>query len=223
MDDWKKFEKEDTYTLIELFQDVNQPENIRDLVFLVLCYRFRQDLLNKCEISCKRFGHDITVAEKITETAFKRYALKGNFKIEKTSTSNIDNSFKLYLYGIAKNELTNFYRLQEKKRRGHSYDGNERIVKDLPPLPNLKLSIEDKIRLKAIESLSPAHRAVYLTYKQHERLGCNLPKKLREDLREFLGGVEQVTIRGYKKEATDKINNYIEVMNLTKDLSDGEF
>ena len=223
MDDWKKFENEKTYALIELFQDRNQPYSTRDLVFFALCYRFRKDLLNKCEINCKRFGHDITVAEQIAESTFKSYALKGNFKIEKTNTSDVDDSFKIYLYGIAKNELTNYYRLQEKKKRGHFYDGNERIVKDLPPLPNFKLSIEDKIRLKAIESLSPAHRAVYLTYKQHERLGCNLPKKLREELREFLGGVEQVSVRGYKKEANDKINSYLEVMNLTKELSDGEF
>lgn len=224
MDDWKKFENKKTYALIKLFQDRNQSTNTRDLVFFALCYRFRKDLLDKCEINCKRFGHDITVAEQIAEKTFKSYALKGDFKIEKANASNVDESFKFYLYGIARNELTNYYRLLEKKKRGHFYNGNERIVTDLPPLPeNVQLSIEDKIRLKAIESLSPAHRAVYLTYKQHERMGCNLPKKLREELREYLGGVEQVTVRGYKKEANDKINNYIEVMNLTKDLSDGKF
>ena len=133
------------------------------------------------------------------------------------------DSFKLYLYGIAKNELTDYYRLQQRKERGHFYDGSQTIIKDLPPLPNIKLSIEDQIRLKAIESLSSSHRAVYLTYKQHERMGCNLPKKLLEELREFLGGVKQTTVRGYKKEANDEINKYIEIMKLTKELSDGEF
>jgi len=224
MDDWKKFENEKTYTLIELFQDRNQPTSTRDLVFFALCYRFRKDLLNKCEVICNRFGHDITVAEQIAEKTFKNYALKGKFEIDKANTSNIDDAFKLYLYQIARNELTNYYRLQERKKRGHFYNGSERIVTELPPLPeNVRLSIEDQIRLKAIESLSDAHRTVYLTYKQHERLGCNLPKKLREELREYLGGVEQVTVRGYKKEAIDTIKNFIEVMNLTKDLSNEEF
>ncbi|WP_203256508.1 sigma-70 RNA polymerase sigma factor region 4 domain-containing protein [Hyunsoonleella ulvae] len=223
MEDWKKFEKESTYNLIKIFQDRNQSDNIRDLVFFALCYRFRKDLLNKCEINCKRFKHDVNVAEQIAESTFKSYALKGDFKIEKTNTSNIDNSFKLYLYGIARNELTDYYRLQQKKKRGHFYDGSETIVKDLPILHNVKLSVKDQIRWKAIESLSPAHRAVYLTYRQHERMGCNLPKELLKALREFLGGVKQSTVRSYKKEAKDKIISYMEVMNLTKELSDGEF
>lgn len=223
MEDWKKFENENTYYLIKIFQDRNQSDNTRDLMFFALCYRFRKDLLNKCEINCKRFRHDVNVAEQIAESTFKSYALKGDFKIEKTNASSIDGSFKFYLYGIAKNELTNYYRLQQRKKRGHFYDGSQTIIKDLPPLPNVKLSIEDQIRLKAIESLSLGHRAVYLTYKQHERMGCNLPKKLLEELREFLGGVKQTTVRGYKKEANDEINKYIEIMKLTKELSDGEF
>ncbi|TQO36471.1 DNA-directed RNA polymerase specialized sigma24 family protein [Arenibacter algicola] len=223
MDDWKKFKDVTTYDLIKTFQDRNQPDNTRDLVFFALCYKFREDLLNKCEINCKRFGHDINVAEQIAESTFKRYALKGDFKIEKTNTFIIDDSFKFYLYGIAKNELTNYYRLQQRKINGHLYGGSEAIIKDLPPLPNIKLSIQDQIKLKAIESLSPSHRAVYLTYKQHERMGCNLPKKLLEELREFLGGVKQSTIRGYKKEANDQIKKYLEVMTLTKELSDGKF
>ncbi len=223
MDDWKKFENEKTYVLIKLFQDRNQDDTTRDLAFYALCYRFRKDLLNKCEINCKRFGHDVNVAEQIAESTFKRFALKGDFKIGKTNASNIDDSFKFYLYGIAKNELTNYYRIQQRKKRGHFYDGSQTIIKDLPILPYVKLSIEDQIRLKAIESLSPGHRAVYLTYKQHERLGCNLPKKLLEELRDFLGGVKQTTVRGYKKEANDEINKYIEIMKLTKELSDGEF
>jgi len=223
MNDWKEFENESTYNLIITFQDRNQPVNTRDLVFFALCYRFRKDLLNKCEINCKRFGHNINVAEQIAESTLRSYALKGDYKIEKANITNIDDSFKVYLYGIARNELTNYYRLQQRKKRGHFYDGSETIVKDLPSLHNIKLGIEDQLKLKAIESLSPSHRAVYLTYKQHERMGCNLPKKLREELREFLGGVAQSTVRSYKKEANDEINKYLEIMKLTKELSDGEF
>ncbi|MFD1553421.1 hypothetical protein DNU06_07050 [Putridiphycobacter roseus] len=223
MENWKKFENEDTATLIKLFQSKAEEESVREGAFYSLCYRFRKDLLCKCEITCKRFGHDINVAEQISEATFARYAQKGDFKIEKSSLTSIDAAFKLYLYAISKNELTNYYRLEEKKKRGHYYDGSERIITDLPPLPNIKLCIEDEIRLRAIESLSPAHRAVYLTYKQHERNGCNLSKQLQNELREHLGGVKQTTVRGYKKEANDKVNIYLEAMNLTKELSDEEF
>lgn len=222
MEDWKKFEKLDSLSLIKLFQDKKLSGKERDLAFFVICYRFRKDLLNKCEIICKRFGHDVNVAEQIAESTFKSYARKGDFKLEKASMSNVDNSFKRYLYGIAKNELTNHYRLEEKKKKGHFYNGSERIVTDLP-IPNSKLSTKDSVLLKAIQSLTPAQRTVYLTYKLHERVGCNLPKKLREELKEHLGGVSQTTIRGYKKEAIDKINSYLDVMNFTINKENGKF
>jgi cell wall assembly regulator SMI1 len=82
--------------------------------------------------------------------------------------------------------------------------------------------MEQAIIIKAIESLTPAQRTVYLTYTKYEKLGFNLPKKLREQLRVHLGGIEQSTIRTYKKEALEKIKSYKEVMKLTKELSDGK-
>ena len=86
----------------------------------------------------------------------------------------------------------------------------------------MKLSIEQSIILKAIESLTPSQRTVYLTYSQYEKLGFNLPKKLLQELRQQLGDISQTTIRTYKKEAFDKIKSFTEVMKLTKELSDGK-
>lgn len=85
----------------------------------------------------------------------------------------------------------------------------------------MQLSLEQSVVVKAIESLKPSQRTVYLTYKQYEKLGFNLPKKLLEELREHLGGISQTTIRTYKKEAFDKIKSFTDIMELTKELSDG--
>lgn len=215
MEDWKKFQNKSTLELINLFQDDEQPEQVRDSTFFAIFHKFQEDLLKKCEIICKNFGHNITVAEQITESTFKNYAKKGCFKLEEANYENIDKSFKLYLYAIAKRELINYYRIEEKKRLGLYYNGTETIVIDLPDYPKANLSIEIKVKLKAIKSLSSSHRTVYLTYIKYEKLGCNLPRKLQKELREHLG-VKQNTVRTYKKEAIDKIEDYLEIMKFTQ-------
>lgn len=215
MEDWKKIKHKNTSELIELFQNKEQPEQVRDSAFFALFYRFQEDVLKKCEIACKNFGHSVNVAEQISESTFKSFAKKGNFKVEKANYENIDKSFKLYLYAIARRELTNYYRLEEKKRLGLYYDGTESIVIDLPDYQNVNLSMEVKVKLKAIKSLPSSHRTVYLTYMKYEKLGCNLPRKLQKELREHLR-VKQNTIRTYKKEALDKIKTYLEVMKFTQ-------
>ena len=215
MKDWGKFQNKSTLELIELFQDKSQSEIIRDSAFYAISHKFQEDLLEKCEIICKNFGHNVTIAEQIAESTFINYAKKGCFQLEKANHENIDKSFKLYLYGIAKRELVNYYRLEEKKRLGVYYDGTEKIVTDLPDHQMENLSIEIKVKLKAIKSLPKSHRTVYLTYMKYEKLGCNLPRKLQKELREYLG-VKQNTIRTYKKEALDKIEDYLEIMKFTQ-------
>jgi RNA polymerase sigma factor (sigma-70 family) len=221
MSDWTRLKDEETLQLTEIYQDKGNSDSLRENAFHALCYRFKNDVLNKCEITSKRFGHDITVAELVATATFSSYAKKGDFQISKASIKNVDDAFKNYLYKIARNEFTNYYRQQQRKVN-NPFDGSEEIVTELPNLKGTQLNMEQSIIIKAIESLTPAQRTVYLTYKKYEKLGFNLPKKLREELRAHLGGIEQSTVRTYKKEAIDKIKSYTEVMNLTKELSDGK-
>lgn len=185
------------------------------MAFFALVYRFRQDLVRKCEIRCKKFGHGPNVAETITENTFKAYAKKGSFDVSEGKGKTVDDSFKIYLYGIARNELTNFFRIEEKKAKGLHYDGSESIVTDMPSVDVVELSREDRLRYEIIQSLAKSHKAIYLTYKLYERAGCNLPKKLMMELREYCGGISQNTVRTYKKEAADKIEEGIKIMKMT--------
>lgn len=221
MSDWNILKDEETLQLTELYQDKGNPDSLRENAFHALCHRFKKDVLNKCEITSKRFGHDITVAELVATATFSSYAKKGDFQINKARKKNVDDAFKNYLYKIARNEFTNYYRQQQRKIN-NPYDGSEEIVTELPNLKGVQLNMEQAIIIKAIESLTTAQRTVYLTYTKYEKLGFNLPKKLREQLRVHLGGIEQSTIRTYKKEALEKIKSYKEVMKLTKELSDGK-
>ena len=210
-----ELENHNTLELIKQFQNSKTPEDIGDQAFVVLCTRFRERILNKCEIICSRFGHNEVVAEIIAERTFYKYAKKPGFNFEKSNATDIDLAFELYLLGISKRELTNYFREEKRKKDGYIYDGNEKVITELPQ--SLKITdVDTHIIYSAIMSLPQSHRTVYLTYKTYERAGFNLPKSLTSKLREHLGGVKQSTIRTYKKEAIDRINAYVEAMKVTK-------
>lgn len=207
MSDWKTFETTATEVLIDYVQSNSQSKTVCDNAFLALMFRFRLDLLNKCERICKNRGYDIDVAQLIAERTFTKYGKTKKFRIEEGNSSCIDTCFKIYLYCIASNELKNYYREEEKRKNGQLYDGTENIVTQLPNINLEVLDEEDRIIHETLMSLPHSHQVVYLTYKTHEKEGVNLPKPLRLKLREHLGGIEQSTIRSYKKEAIDKIES----------------
>jgi len=215
-------EKKTTQELISIFQNVENPQNKRDYSFVVLCTRFRKELLEKCEIVCRRFGHSVVVAELIADQAFRKYALKPNYQEGHSNTKDYDVGFLLYIFGIAEKELTNYYRTQKRRQDGCDYDGTERIITELPPIPEERLDLNTKVKRAAIESLSPKHKTVYLTYQVHQRKGFNLPKKLQAELREHLSIEKQPRIRGIKKEAIDTVNSYMKAMDITKSELNGK-
>jgi DNA-directed RNA polymerase specialized sigma24 family protein len=207
MSDWKTLELHPTEVLIDFFQGQTQPKEVGKNAYLALMFRFRKDLLNKCEIICKKRGFDIDVAQIVAERTFKKYGRSKKFRIEECKSSCVDTCFKLYLYAIAKNELNNYFREEEKRKNGLLYDGSENIITEIPNLDLESLDEEDRIIHETLTSLPYSHQVIYLTYKVHEKEGVNLPKSLRMKLREHLGGIEQSTVRTYKKEATDKLES----------------
>lgn len=212
----REFAKKHTSDLISILQNGTENEDSRKLAFVVLCTRFRKELLEKCEIICNRFGHDVVVAEIIANRTFKKYAMKPEFQHEKSNTKNVNTGFLLYLYGIAKRELTNYYREEKKKQAG--YSETDKIIVDLPDIPIEMLNLETRVKNKAICTLSSKHRAVYLTYEYFERRGLNPPQKIKKELREYLG-IKQTTVRGYKIEANKIIDAYMDSMNIIQNNS----
>jgi len=213
MANWEHYIKESTEVLIHYFQDTTKSEEIHDSVFLTIMFRFRGTILKATERICKNRGFDIDVAIEIAERTFKKYGKSKNFKSEEGNYTSIDKCFIAYLFKIATNELNDYYGELIKKQNGQFYDGTENIITEVPQIDRKYLSPEDLIIHDTLLELPYSHQVVYLTYKTHEKEGVNLPKKLRMDLRRYLGGVEQTTIRGYKKEAIDKIENAKKIIN----------
>lgn len=205
MSDWKKFETTPTEVLIEYFQGVGSEQTVRYDAFLAIMFRFRQDILSKCEKICISRGYNLEVAQLIAERSFEKYGKTKKFKIQENSELSVDTSFKLYLYKIARNVLNSYYREEEKRKNGQLYDGTENIVTCLPKISLEKLDEKSRILHETLLSLPYSHQVIYLTYKTHEKEGVNLPRALQSKLRDHLGGIDQSTIRCYKKEAIDKM------------------
>lgn len=205
MSDWKKFETTATEVIIDFLQNDKNEIRVKNDAFVALMFRFREDLLNKCEKICKQRGYDNDVAQLIAERTFTKYGKSKKFKKEEGNYECVDTCFKLYLYKIASNELNSFYHEENKRKKGLLYDGTENIVTQLPKVNLNDLDDRGRIIHQTLLDLPYSHQVIYLTYKMHEREGINLPRALQAKIREHLGGISQNTVRFYKKEASDKI------------------
>jgi len=213
MSQWDRLREKSTEDLINIYQSNHADK--KD-AFYVLVSRFSEDLLQKCEINCARRGYGVDVAEIIAENTFKAFAEKGQFKASEGSGKTVDESFQFYLYRIARNQLVDYYRKEKKRSLGYNYDGTESLHHDLPPeVASESLDMEARIRYATVQALPPSHRTVLLTYWAHKKEGFNLPKNLQEKLRHHLG-VQQNTIRSYKKEATDKIDQALFIYRMSQ-------
>ncbi|WP_052600160.1 hypothetical protein [Aureispira sp. CCB-QB1] len=209
MSDWKQFEKVDTQTLIKYIQEESLNEKKQDAVLLALMFRFRDELVQTLVIICNSRGYDEDVAYTIAENTFIKFAKTKKFNAQKCTAKSIDKCFKLYLNRIASNLLADYYRNIVRESKGLCYTGNEEIITSLPNINENVLSPIDKAIHCVLKNLPHEELVVYLTYKQYEKKGTKLPRKLHESLRTYLGGKTQSTIRSYKKKAFDKVKQAI--------------
>ncbi len=212
MREYEEVAKLEVKELVEIYQSDLHID--KENAFYALCDRFRNDLTVICEKRCDNFHQSSDVVYELVNNVFKAYARKPEFNFDKAKVKNEYNAFLGYLCGIAKKELTNIYRIQQKKKNGTWYDGSESIIKKLPPCPK-DATTHAKIIHQVITDLPYSHQVIYCTYTVYEKAGCNLPRKLQQELREYLGITSQSTIRVYKKEALDKINIALMGLNLT--------
>jgi len=225
MSEWKQFEKETTSDLIQFIKWKNQ-NNFEDdakAAFIAFCFRFRADIIKKCEIICNRWNYDIDTAQELAQRTFEKFWKYPNYDDTKRKEGkDYDTGVKFYLFGIAQNELTNIYR---ESQSVSAYSGDEKIIYDLPEMdfesmdPERKKELEEKLDIVkiALDRLSTKHRIIYLTYEAHKKQGFNLPKHLRESLRKELN-LAQGTIRFYRFEAEKIISDYLKIWQKAKSI-----
>lgn len=212
---------ESTENLIAYMQWKNEAgyEDTAKNAFRQFFFRFQEELIKKTRVVVRNWGYDNEVADLIAEKAFDRFWQYPNFDINKSSTKDWDIGVLLYLFRIAFNLLVDYKK--SLNGIGNPFTGEEEILRDLPDIENMNLSVETRTKLqneyevvkRVLESLGPKHKIIYLTYKGYEyytKQGYKLPRKLLENLREELN-LTQSSIQVYKKEAFDKISEYLNI------------
>lgn len=223
MPEWRKYEHTPTLELISIIRKRKETSNEikAQAAFEAFVFRYSQELSRKTEIICKNWGYSLDVAIEVSQRTFKRIWKYPKFDLAKATTKNVDNAVILYLFRIARNVLTDY--VNELSGINVSpYDGSESIVWDFPgdeksidgdDIINPKTHSE--VVKKAISTLSEKHKVVFLTYKKYEAVNKKLPRKLLEEIRLKLD-ISQTTVRSYKFEAYNKVDEYLELYGLKK-------
>jgi DNA-directed RNA polymerase specialized sigma24 family protein len=220
---WKELENDLTADLIEFMKWGNQAEYKQQAenAFRVLCFRFGPQLQKTCRIVCRNWGYDDGVGDEIAEKAFERFAKYPKYDHAKCKCGDIDKCLLLYLFGFAKNALSDYVAAIKDKRGTNPFTGDEEIVTEFFDIEALAIPAERKAVLlkeyeiikEALARLSPKHKIIYLTYKAYDaelKAGFNFPRPFLKKLQEYLG-ISQSSIRAYKKEALDKIDEYLKI------------
>jgi len=213
---------ESTESLLEYIQwkDERDYAEIAKEAFKIFTYRFQIDLSKKLIPICRNWGYDEQIATEIGYGTFERIWKYPKFDISKAKEKDYDKAVIIYLYKIAGRLLADFKRSQENEP--YPFSGDEEIIRNFPDIENIDIGKERKAILKerfehiqkALNRLTPKHKIIYLTYKQYELDTKNgefkLPRKLLKNLREELD-LTQNSIRVYKKEAFDEVDNYLKI------------
>lgn len=215
---WEALKDESTENLIAYMQwknEVGYEDTAKD-AFRSFLFRFQEEIIKKTRVVTRKWGYDNDTADLIAERTFERFWKYPNFDISKAKAKDFNTAVIIYLFAIAAHLLADY----KKEQNGDvsPFTGDEIIIRELPNPENFNLSSERKAILKerhdiiekALARLTPKHKIVYLTYKQYEQDGYKLPRKLLESLRQELG-LTQSSVQVYKKEAFDKIDEYLNI------------
>lgn len=212
---------EPTETLLEYIQWKDDPdyEETAKEAFRVFTFRYQLELSKKLIPICTNWGYDEQVANEIAYKTFDRIWKYPKFDASKGKQKDYHMTIIFYLFGIAKRLLADHKKSQTEEP--NPFTGDEEIIRDFPYIDKLQIGKERKAELvklyellnKALSRLSPKHKIIYLTYKQYEdetRGGYYLPRRLTKALQNELD-LTQTSIRIYKKEAIDEVNNYLKI------------
>jgi len=218
---WQDLQNESTADLIEYIRWRDQPEykfQAED-AFRAFFFRFAPEVQKSCRIICEKQGYNAEVADEIAEKVFARFLKYPKYDHAKCKCGDIDKCMLVYLFRFARRLLSDH--ITASTSIPNPFMGDEEIVTEfwdldgmsLPPERKSQLLEEYEIIKKALERLTDKHKIIYLTYKQYERelkMGFTFPRPFLKRLQEHLG-LTQSSIRVYKKEAFDKIDEYLKI------------
>jgi DNA-directed RNA polymerase specialized sigma24 family protein len=211
---WEDLKNEPTEDLIEYMKCKVEPAYIElaKAAYVTFNFRFRADVEDKARKIGKYWDFDRETCDQQVEKAFQKfYQYPFKFIRSKCKVQSVDDCVKFYLYRIVQRQFIDYYN-EIFQSNPNPYEGTEEVVVEFPDLESLEFdeAVTNNYKkayhkmVAALSSLSRNHKIIYLTYKVYERKGFKLPRKLLAELREITG-LKQSSIRVYKKEAFEKI------------------
>lgn len=183
----------------------------KDALTLFVGY-FETKIMLPVEMLADKIGYDENVAFNAIECAFNKVWNYPTFDIKKSRCKDPEKAIIVWLIQIAASQLHQYSKkgvcAQIKNEEDLSVieTPDDFISFHLPDLdPDEKLEYVMAFN-KRLSVLDEKHRIVYLTYKTYHVQGKKLPRNVLEKLRKRLGLV-QATVRVYKKEACEALND----------------
>ena len=200
---------------ISCFKDEYPEQSKR--AFVVFCYKYEKDLLQKAEIYCSKFGYSETVALMVAQCTFARVWKYPTFDIKKAKSKDINIAIGQWLYRILYTQIVLLGKqdtcaepTEEEDLSVISSVGeliSYTVGDDVEKTKDLKaqLSIIDSVFL----GLSEKQKIIWLTYKAYKQEEKKyIPRSVSSKLQEQLD-LTQNTIRVYHKQANEHFENYL--------------
>ncbi len=192
----------------------NKANNIEaaKAAFAVFTSYFENKIKCPVEINASKFGYDANVAFEAIQCAFNKVWLYPSFDMNKSRCKDEENAIIIWLINIAVSQMHQFSKQGECAKIKEEEDLS--VIEDSLSFVDChvsNLTPERKMLYvteldKKLSVLDEKHRIIYLTYKAYQIRGKKLPRTLLEKLRKRLN-VTQVTIRVYKKEACEALDD----------------
>ncbi len=212
----------------ELLEYVSLKDEFHDeaeMAFCVFRDRYQRDILQKSEILCSKFEYNEAIAFLVATCTFdKVWKNAHTFSMKKANTKNIDKAILLWMYKILFTQILLFKdkdtcaqpTKEEDLSLIETVDGLIKVYapEDLEKQKELKENLSFLERV--LQGLSPKHRIIYFTYLAYKpEKDKNIPRSVSNKLQKQLE-LTQASIRVYRKEATDLVNNYTNKVNGNK-------
>lgn len=187
-------------------------ETAEKALYLFTSY-FESKIKTFVEIHASKYGYDENVAFEALQCTFNKVWLYPTFDKSKSHCKSVERAIIVWLENIASSQMHQFTKKGECAQIKAEEDLSviESADEFVTSFNAMALSSEQKIMYvmaleRKISVLDEKHKIIYLTYKAYQTRGKKLPRTLLEKLRKRLG-VSQVTIRVYKKEACETLND----------------
>lgn len=199
--------------LIRTIANKDKDKEAAENAFYQFVSYFENKIKKNVEILATRNGYNEEVAFEAIICAFNKVWLYPTFDMSKSNCKEEENAIIIWLVRIALSQMYQYTKAGECAKISEDEDlsviGNveefvDFYISDLDPLKKM-LYVE--ALEKKLSVLDEKHRIIYLTYKAYQKSGKKLPRKLLEKLRKRLN-LSQITVRVYKKQACEAINDF---------------